>query len=81
MVNARHAGLQCPPHYTEKGYKLTRETFARALAGVEVEPGFPADVRPYLQETAEGLLKEMKIAAIPDRGQALRREFMERARA
>jgi len=67
--------------YTSKGYKMSRETFARALAGVEVDPGFPADVRPYLQETAEGLLKEKKIAAIPDWSQALRPQFMERARA
>jgi NitT/TauT family transport system substrate-binding protein len=67
--------------YAEKGYKMSRETFARALAGVEVEPGFPADVRPYLQETAEGLAKEKKIAAVPDWGQALRPQFMERARA
>jgi NitT/TauT family transport system substrate-binding protein len=66
--------------YTGKGYRLSRETFAKALAGVEVDPGFPADLRPYLQETAEGLLKEKRIAAVPDWNQALRREFMERAR-
>ncbi len=67
--------------YTGKGYKISRDTFAKALAGVEVDPGFPADLRPYLQETAEGLLKEKKIAAIPDWSQALRPQFMERARA
>jgi ABC-type nitrate/sulfonate/bicarbonate transport system substrate-binding protein len=67
--------------YTEKGYKMGRETFARALAGVEVDPGFPADLRPYMQQTAEGLLAEKKIAAIPDWSQALRPQFMERARS
>ncbi|HEV8307603.1 MAG TPA: ABC transporter substrate-binding protein [Methylomirabilota bacterium] len=67
--------------YTGKGYKMSRETFAKALAGVEVDPGFPADLRPYMQETAEGLLKEKKIAAIPDWSQALRPQLMERARA
>jgi NitT/TauT family transport system substrate-binding protein len=67
--------------YTEKGYKMSRDTFAKALAGVEVDPGFPADLRPYMQQTAEGLLAEKKIAAIPDWGQALRPQFMERARA
>ncbi len=66
--------------YTGKGYKMSRETFGKALAGVEVEPGFPTDLRPYMQQTAEGLLAEKKIGAIPDWGQALRREFMERAR-
>ena len=67
--------------YAGKGYKMSRDTFARALAGVEVEPGFPADLRPYLQDTAGGLLKEKKVAAIPDWGQALQPQFMERARA
>jgi sulfonate transport system substrate-binding protein len=66
--------------FTEKGYKMTRETFAKALAGVEVEPGFPAGLRAYMQQTAEGLLGEKKIAAIPDWSQALRPQFMERAR-
>ena len=66
--------------YTEKGYKMSRDTFAKALAGVEVDPGFPADLRPYMQRTAEGLLAEKKIAAIPDWSQALRPQFMERAR-
>jgi ABC-type nitrate/sulfonate/bicarbonate transport system substrate-binding protein len=66
--------------FTEKGYKMSRETFAKALAGVEVEPGFPAGVRAYMQQTAEGLLAEKKIAAIPDWSQALRPQFMERAR-
>lgn len=67
--------------FTEKGYRMNRETFAKALAGVEVDPGFPADLRPYMQQTAEGLLAEKKIAAIPDWSQALRPQFMERARA
>jgi len=67
--------------YTGKGYQMSRATFARALAGVEVDPGFPADLRPYLVETAEGLLREKKIGSVPDWGQALRPELMERARA
>jgi hypothetical protein len=60
---------------------LSRETFSKALANVEVDPGFPGDLRPYMQQTAEGLLKEKKIPAIPDWNKALRPEFMEKARA
>ncbi len=67
--------------YTSKGYKMSRETFSRALANVEVDPGFPADLRPYMQETAEGLLREKKIAAIPDWNKTLQPQFMEKARA
>ncbi len=68
-------------YYTSKGYKMSREALNKAMANVEVDPGFPADVRPYLQQIAEGLLKEKKISAIPDWNKALRPQFMEKARA
>jgi len=66
--------------YTSKGYTMTRETISKAMANVEVDVGFPADARPYLQQIAEGLLKEKKIGAIPDWNKALRTEFMAKAR-
>ena len=66
--------------FTSKGYTMSRETFGKAMGNVEVEPGFPASVRPYLQQIAEGLLKEKKISAIPDWNKALRPQFMEKAR-
>jgi sulfonate transport system substrate-binding protein len=66
--------------FTSKGYKMSRETFNKALANVEVDVGFPTDVRPYLQQIAEGLLKEKKISAVPDWNKALRTEFMAKAR-
>src|SRR5215831_14764440 len=43
--------------YAEKGYKMARDTFQRALARVDVNPGFPGDLKPYMQEQAEILLK------------------------
>ncbi len=67
--------------FTSKGYTMSREIFGKALANVEVDVGFPADARPYLQQIAEGLLKEKKISAIPDWNKALRPEFMAKARA
>ncbi len=66
--------------FTSKGYKMSREIFSKALANVEVDVGFPTDVRPYLLQIAEGLLKEKKISAIPDWSKALRSQFMEKAR-
>jgi len=60
---------------------MSRETLGKAMANVEVDVGFPSDVRPYLQPIAEGLLKEKKIGAIPDWNKALRTEFMAKARA
>jgi len=56
-------------------------TFQKALSRVEVNPGFPGDLKPYMQEQAEILLKARIILAIPDWSKALRPEFMERARA
>jgi ABC-type nitrate/sulfonate/bicarbonate transport system substrate-binding protein len=66
--------------YTDKGYKLSKETFQKAMSRVEVDPGFPSDLKPYMQEQAEILLKEKKIPAIPDWSKALRPEFMAKAR-
>jgi NitT/TauT family transport system substrate-binding protein len=67
--------------YTSKGYTMSQDTFRKALATVDVAPGFPADLRPYMQQQAEVLLKEKKISAIPDWSKALRPDFMEKARA
>ena len=67
--------------YTDKGYKMSKDTFQKAMSRVEVDPGFPSDLKPYMQEQAEILLKDKKIAAIPDWSKALRPEFMEKARA
>jgi len=65
--------------YTSKGYKMSKETFAKALSAVDVDPGFPADLTPYMQEHAEGLLKAKRITEIPDWKKALRPEFMKKA--
>jgi sulfonate transport system substrate-binding protein len=67
--------------YTSKGYSMSQDTFRKALSTVDVDPGFPGDLKPYMQEQAEILLKEKKIAAIPDWSKALRPDFMEKARA
>ena len=66
--------------YTDKGYKMTLDTFKTALGRVEVNPGFPTDLAPYMQAQAEILVREKKIKAVPDWSKALRPEFMDRAR-
>jgi NitT/TauT family transport system substrate-binding protein len=66
--------------YADKGYKISPDVFATALSRVEVSPGFPGDLKPYMQEQAEILLKDKKIDAIPDWSKALRPDLMERAR-
>jgi ABC-type nitrate/sulfonate/bicarbonate transport system substrate-binding protein len=67
--------------YTSKGYKMAPDTFAKAIACVEVAPSWPADINPYMQTQAEILLKEKKIKAIPDWNKALREEFFKQASA
>jgi ABC-type nitrate/sulfonate/bicarbonate transport system substrate-binding protein len=67
--------------YTSKGYTMSKDTFRKALARVEVQPGWPNDLRPYMQQQAEILLKEKKIKAIPDWDKVLRTEFLKQASA
>jgi ABC-type nitrate/sulfonate/bicarbonate transport system substrate-binding protein len=66
--------------YTSKGYKMSRDTFKKALSGVEVNPGFP-DLKSYMQAHAKSLLDAKKIKAIPDWNKALRPDFMKKAMA
>jgi NitT/TauT family transport system substrate-binding protein len=66
--------------YADKGYKISPDVFATALSRVEVSPGFPGDLKPYMQEQAEILLKDKKIDAIPDWSTALRPDLMAKAK-
>jgi ABC-type nitrate/sulfonate/bicarbonate transport system substrate-binding protein len=67
--------------FSSKGYKMDPKTFATAMSRVEVDPGFPTDLVPYLTKHAEALIQEKKISAMPDWKKALRTEFMDKARA
>ncbi len=67
--------------YTGKGYSMSLDTFQKALARVEVNPGFPADLAPYMQQQAQILLQAKLIPAIPDWSKVLRPEFMQKAQA
>jgi NitT/TauT family transport system substrate-binding protein len=67
--------------YADKGYNMSLDVFAKALSRVEVNPGFPGDLQPYMQEQAQILLQDKRIAAIPNWTTALRPDFMERARS
>jgi NitT/TauT family transport system substrate-binding protein len=67
--------------YTSKGYKMSKKTFAKALANVEVGPGWPDDLDGYMKHHAEVLLKAKKIKAIPDFNKAFRKDFFKKASA
>ena len=67
--------------YTSKGYKMSHDTFRKALATIDVDPGFPTDIQPYMQREAEVLIREKRIKEVPDWTKALRPDFMQKARA
>jgi NitT/TauT family transport system substrate-binding protein len=67
--------------YADKGYKMSPDVFATALSRVEVSPGFPDNLKPYMQQQADILIKNKIINAAPDWSTALRPDFMEKAKA
>ena len=69
--------------YTSKGYKMSRDTFKKALSKVEVNPGFPPmnELEPYMKAQAEELMNANRIKAVPDFNKVLLRQFMEKAQA
>ncbi len=69
--------------YTSKGYQMSKDTFKKALATVEVNPGFPPDseLLPYMKHQAEALLKAKQIKQEPDFGKIFLRQFMQKATA
>ncbi len=67
--------------YTSKGYKISKDTFLKAIGRVEVGPGWPDDLEPYMTHHAEVLMAAHKIKAIPDWNKAFRKEFLKKAMA
>jgi len=67
--------------YTSKGYKMSKDTFSKSIARVEVGPGWPDDLNPYMQHHAQVLLDAKKINAMPDWNTAFRKDFLKKAMA
>jgi NitT/TauT family transport system substrate-binding protein len=78
--NAKKVNDTIYEFYASKGYKMSPETFSTALSRVEVNPGFP-DMKSYMQQQADILLKNNTIKSVPDWSKALRPDFMEKAKA
>jgi len=67
--------------YTSKGYKMSKDTFSKAIARVEVNPGWPSDLVPYMMHHSEILMKANKLKTMPDWNKAFRTEFIKKAMA
>src|SRR6185312_7431311 len=65
--------------YTSKGYTMSKDTFTKALSRVEVDPGWPADLEPYMTHHAQILADTHKISAVPDWNKAFRKDFLKKA--
>jgi ABC-type nitrate/sulfonate/bicarbonate transport system substrate-binding protein len=78
-ANAKKVDDTIYAFYAAKGYKMSPQTFSTALSRVEVNPGFP-DLKNYMQQQAEILIKNKTIKSVPDWSTALRPDFMAKAR-
>lgn len=69
--------------YSSKGYQMSKDTFKKALATVDVNPAFWPDSQllPYMKYQAEELEKAKKIKAVPDFSKIFLRQFMQKATA
>ena len=67
--------------FTSKGYKMSPDTFAKAMGRGRRRSRLPVRSRAYMTHHAEVLLKAKKIKDIPDWKTALRTEFMDKAKA
>jgi NitT/TauT family transport system substrate-binding protein len=65
--------------FKSRGYTMSRETFAKAIGRVDVSPGFPADLQPYMEKEAQILVKAKRIKKVPDWKTALRPDLWAKA--
>ncbi len=65
--------------YTSKGYQMSKDTFAKALATVEVSPSWPSDLEPYMTKHAQELVDTKKLKAVPDWKTAFDKTLLQKA--
>jgi NitT/TauT family transport system substrate-binding protein len=66
--------------FTSRGYKLPESVIAAAVGKLGVNPDYIPELEPYLTEQASILVKERKIAAVPDWKEWLNRAVIQKAR-
>lgn len=67
--------------YTSKGYKMSKQTFSKALGNVEVGVDWPSDLKPYMEHHAEVLIAAKKLKAMPEWKSAFREDLLKKAEA
>lgn len=65
--------------YKARGYSVSQEVIRRSLVHMNVTPDFIPELKPYLTDIAQTLMKKGSIAAMPDWDKVLDRSLLARA--
>ncbi len=65
--------------FKEQGFKVSEAVVKRMLSKLDVETSFKPDLRAYLEDEANVLIKKKAIASMPDWGNILRPELLQEA--
>jgi ABC-type nitrate/sulfonate/bicarbonate transport system substrate-binding protein len=65
--------------YTSKGYTMSKDTFSKALARVDVHPGWPSDLEAYMTKHAQELVDTKKLQKVPDWKTAFDKTLLQKA--
>jgi ABC-type nitrate/sulfonate/bicarbonate transport system substrate-binding protein len=68
-------------HFKDQGFSVNEQVVKRMLSKFDVRPALTRAVQTYLSKQSELLLKQKKIAALPDWNKLLNRELLEAASA
>jgi ABC-type nitrate/sulfonate/bicarbonate transport system substrate-binding protein len=66
-------------YYSSKGYTMTKDTVAKALARVNVHPGWPSDLEDYMTKRAQELVDTKKLQKVPDWKTAFDKTLLQKA--
>jgi len=65
--------------YKSQGYNVQEEVIRRALLHMDVTPNYVPELKAYLTDIAQTLVKRGQIASVPDWDKVLDREMLQRA--
>jgi len=67
--------------FTKKGFKVDEKIIKLMLSKIDVNPEFKPELKKYMTEQSEVLVKQKKISAVPDWDKLLNQSLLKAARA
>ena len=67
--------------FTKKGFKVDENIIKTMLSKIDVNPEFKPELKKYMTEQSEVLVKQKKISAVPDWDKLLNQSLLKAARA